>query len=244
MQGGKTNPQPDIAPSPPRTTEAYLHTISHLPPAIAASLLTKLATFQPTGTDGYIYIYWLTDAHNLPLPQPYSQTAASQTSPSTLIPSVQRSAKPTVLLKIGLATNVYRRMKQWEDCGYPKYNWFYPRATSGSTPDTTPDKHVRTLPRANGGTSSSESPAQPPAQTLSLRLESEPDHTRVIRSVDWVEKMIHLELQEQRVKWECPRHKRWHTEWFEVERSRAGITRVFEVVKKWAVQSERMIEGR
>ncbi|KAF1813516.1 hypothetical protein P152DRAFT_448816 [Eremomyces bilateralis CBS 781.70] len=221
--------------SPQRTTAELMQTISHLPPALAASLLAKLATFKPTGTDGYIYIYWLTDAHDLPLPQPYHQNAMSQNHPSTLIPSLQRVDKPTIFLKIGLATNVYRRMKQWDDCGYPKYNWFYPRASSGSTPVTTPDGHHR----RHGSTAAAASHGH----DLNELLESEPDRNRVIRSVDWVEKMIHLELQEQRVKWECTRHERWHTEWFEVERSRRGITRVFEVVKKWAEQSEKMMDG-
>lgn len=48
-----------------------------------------------------------------------------------------------------------------------------------------------------------------------------------------VERLIHLELAECRVKKDCETCGREHREWFEVEGNRAEVGRVDAVVKRW-----------
>jgi hypothetical protein len=54
-----------------------------------------------------------------------------------------------------------------------------------------------------------------------------------------VERLIHIELAEQRVMKKCDSCGSNHREWFEVEASREGVKRVDEVVKRWVDWAER-----
>lgn len=54
-----------------------------------------------------------------------------------------------------------------------------------------------------------------------------------------VERLIHLELGEQRVVKKCEACGKEHREWFEVEASREGVKKVDEVVKRWVDWAER-----
>ncbi len=54
-----------------------------------------------------------------------------------------------------------------------------------------------------------------------------------------VERLIHLELQDQQVKRRCDVCGKEHREWFAVEASQAGIRGVDECVRRWVGWAER-----
>ncbi|MDI1491589.1 MAG: hypothetical protein OHK93_002798 [Ramalina farinacea] len=224
---------------PSSQTQQFLSLIPpHLSPATTSALLAELA--KPISTldePGYIYIFWLTDhpdgdrpddevastlvtEHDPPSPRRKSvgggdvlQRYASQhrsgngAGPRSLLtPSTNPTASPptTVLLKIGRAANVQRRMNQWtRQCGYNvsliRYYPYRPASASASAV-------------VNSGQ---------------------------VRYAHKVERLIHLELAEQRVKRACEACGKEHREWFEVEGSRRGVRGVDEVVRRWVGWAER-----
>lgn len=113
----------------PSQTQNLLSLIpTTLPPQITSALLAELAK-PPSTLDapGYIYIFWLTDAADVPDDETASlllgdpsnalkgrrQSEILQRYPSKRKPRSSRvSAPSTVLLKIGRAANVQRRMNQ------------------------------------------------------------------------------------------------------------------------------------
>jgi murein endopeptidase len=54
-----------------------------------------------------------------------------------------------------------------------------------------------------------------------------------------VERLIHLELADQRVMKKCDACGKEHREWFEVEATKDGVKKVDEVVKRWVDWAER-----
>ena len=54
-----------------------------------------------------------------------------------------------------------------------------------------------------------------------------------------VERLIHLELAEQRVMKKCDACGKDHREWFEVEASKKGVKAIDEVVRRWVDWAER-----
>ena len=54
-----------------------------------------------------------------------------------------------------------------------------------------------------------------------------------------VERLIHLELAEMRVKRGCENCRKEHREWFEVEGSREGLRSVDGVVRRWVEWDQR-----
>jgi hypothetical protein len=54
-----------------------------------------------------------------------------------------------------------------------------------------------------------------------------------------VERLIHVELGEQRIKRSCEGCGREHREWFEVEATKMGVKNVDEVVRRWVAWGER-----
>jgi hypothetical protein len=57
-----------------------------------------------------------------------------------------------------------------------------------------------------------------------------------------VERLVHLELVEQRVIKQCDACGKSHKEWFEVEATKEGIKKVDEVVRRWVEWAERSEE--
>ena len=53
-----------------------------------------------------------------------------------------------------------------------------------------------------------------------------------------MERLIHLELADQRVKKNCEACGKEHREWFEVAGTREGVKAVDEVVRRWVVWAE------
>lgn len=198
-----------------------------------ASLLRKEAAkpISEFDEDGYIYMFWLTDSAIQAPPSTVTSTLLTSPSSGNLTEErryreilrdfgtqIQSSdpSKPEkrLLLKIGRANNVHRRMNQWSrQCGYNlSLIRFYPYV---------PSKPFHNL--------DSTSPSnQPPF----------PD----IRKVPYshrVERLIHVELASKRMKQpQCAMCGKQHREWFEIEASKQGLKTVDDVVRRWITWAE------
>jgi hypothetical protein len=207
-----------------------------LSPQLVSTLLKEMAKpISPHDDEGYIYIFWLTPDALGPAP---SSTASTLLTPPSRPDQGRRtsdvlrqysvkkprsgtgtarqapSAPDTIFLKIGRANNVHRRMNEWQrQCGYSlSLVRYYPYTPS--TPSPTP------------------SPKNSPNRRVS-------DLGRKVPNVNRVERLIHLELGEQRVVKSCEACGKMHKEWFEVEANKEGVKRVDEVVKRWVEWAER-----
>lgn len=218
-----------------------------LSPATTSALLTELGRPpNPNDEEGYIYIFWLTPQQDK---APDTTTARSLLSPEKLprrdrsisdvvsefsyTAQTTRSARPqakaTILLKIGRANNVTRRMNEWQrQCGYALslVRW-YPYVSSFAAPSPAPSSPARTPASAS--------------RPNTARRESS-GMVRKVPCVKRVERLIHLELAEKRVVKDCAVCGREHREWFEVEGSEKGVKAVDEVVKRWVAWGERQME--
>ena len=157
------------APSNRRTSSQTQSLLSYiptsLPPQTTSLLLTELARpISSADEAGYIYMFWLTPPDIAPRPD--DETASTLLAPPSVRPdtghrrgsdalqafassSLARGSR-TVLLKIGRAANVHRRLNQWtKQCGYNvTLIRFYPYHTlssgkfsSPSTPRQVPHVH-------------------------------------------------------------------------------------------------------
>ncbi|KAI4228420.1 MAG: hypothetical protein LQ349_006551, partial [Xanthoria aureola] len=213
-----TNPRnrPPIPRDPPSQTENLLTLIpKSLSPQTTSLLLSELA--KPVSShdeEGYIYIFMLTpggtgsgDASALlsttPLPTP-RQRRSSPTAPL-----VQTQNDGSILLKIGRASNIQRRMNEWtrqcdHDLSLVRYYPYIPSTSSRSSPPAVNDSGVpRKVPHAHK-----------------------------------VERLIHIELADKRVKRNCEKCGKEHREWFEVQGDRQEVKAVDEVVRRWVKWGE------
>jgi hypothetical protein len=158
-------PRPKIARDPSSRTGEFLSLIPpSTSPQTTALLLAELAKpFSQHDDDGYIYMFWLT-------PESLPSNPPSEIAPSLLSTCDQRRAsgtlspsrptgqrrtsdvlnsfattisnKKTILLKIGRAQNVQRRLNQWtRQCGYNlSLIRFYPYSST-MTPRKVPNVH-------------------------------------------------------------------------------------------------------
>jgi T5orf172 domain-containing protein len=139
-------------------------------PQTASALMAELARPYVDSEDaGYIYMFWMTPANNSststssrglapPVDAARSLLAPPTTSssrsrrPSDAVAAFARSSnaghEKTMLLKIGRASNVQRRMQQWSrQCGYEievlRYYPYLPGSSeaSGEMPRMTPHAH-------------------------------------------------------------------------------------------------------
>lgn len=228
--------RPLLPRDPPSQTQNLLTLIPpHLTPQTTSSLLGELAKpISNFDEEGFIYMFWLTDASSAATPSP--QTASSLlSSPSTPTPSGKRpsdtlqdvssgasipSAQKTILLKIGRASNVQRRMNEWtRQCGYNlSLIRYYPYLPSSPSGPPTPSNLA-------------------PSQSRNAPL-TPPLTPRKVPHAHRVERLIHLELGDKRVKKLCESCGKEHREWFEVEASRKGVAAVDEVVRRWVGWAE------
>lgn len=229
--GGRQNPIHLDPPLP--TTSQTQRLLSLIPksltPQTTSLLLAELSKpISESDEEGYIYIFWLTP-ESLPV-TPAEETARGlldvprpdtgrRTSEVLRSFSIHEKGRPggrvfsdKILLKIGRANNVQRRMNEWKrQCGYNlSLIRYYPYQPS--------------------------SPAHSPA--ASPRRGSAPPSPPVPRKVPHasrVERLIHIELAEFRAKesGKCEACGREHREWFEVEARREKIKEVDSVVKRW-----------
>ena len=230
----KRSSRPPLSAIPSASTPIS-HTTSHtqnllsliprtLSPQTTSALLAELA--KPVSThdeEGWIYIFWLTpDSTASPDADAVSSLLTSNTpsrqrraSEVLKQASVDNRRKP-LLLKIGRASNVQRRMNEWtRQCGYNlSLVRFYPYVPSSPLPSPMPSPGSRrqSSPGIVGGSS-----AVP----------------HKVPHAHKVERLIHLELAERRVKKDCDACGKEHREWFEVEGTREGIKAIDEVVRRW-----------
>ncbi|KAI1821871.1 meiotically up-regulated gene 113-domain-containing protein [Xylaria intraflava] len=143
-------------------TSQYLSLIPNsVLPETAATLLKELSKpFAPTDEPGYIYIFWLTPESQPSGPPakaardllaPPSRPDVHQRRTSDVLQSFATrsnqtgSSSRTILLKIGRASNVQRRMNEWQrQCGYDiSLIRYYPYVSSSqqSTPRKMPHSH-------------------------------------------------------------------------------------------------------
>ncbi|KAH0599018.1 hypothetical protein MHUMG1_03132 [Metarhizium humberi] len=137
--------------------------------ATASTLMTELAKPHADSEEaGYIYMFWLTptskqspppvDAARSLLVPPSTSSSARSRRPSDIVSTFAdpsgKGDKKTMLLKIGRAANVQRRMNQWQrQCGYDiEMLRYYPYVAAGNdspgtsrTPRMTP--HCRRVER-------------------------------------------------------------------------------------------------
>ena len=232
-------------------------------PQTASALLAELTKpISPYDEEGYIYIFWLTPQSKSAPPE---STARSLLTPSPARPRHARRisdvmtefsfdseddletsrgsgsgagnvGRKTIMLKIGRANNVTRRMNEWQrQCGYALnlVRW-YPYVSSTNTPSTSPKREQLN--------SASLYPDLTRPPLTSERRSSDAVHK--VPNVKRVERLIHLELAEKQVKRQCAACGKEHREWFEVEANQAGVKVVDETVRRWVGWAERGVGGR
>ena len=156
----------------------------------------------------------------------------------------------TIMLKIGRANNVTRRMNEWQrQCGYALnlVRW-YPYIPSSASPSNTPSpppQHRRSQPLypdlSKPLSSSSTNTAPNETRPSPSRKESEGVHK--CPHIHRVERLIHLELAAKQVKRKCEACGKEHREWFEVAATQEGVRGVDEVVRRWVGWAEGRREG-
>ncbi len=224
--------------SQPQTDHLLSLIPSTLQPQTTSALLAELVKpISPYDEDGYIYIFWLTPQSKSRPPDSIAQSlvppqvARLQTDRriSDVMteysfeddreePGDRGRGEPrrnkTIMLKIGRANNITRRMNEWQrQCGYALnlVRW-YPYVPSSSTPS--PQPLYPDLSR-------------PPTS----RQQSETVHK--CPHIHRVERLVHLELASKQVKRKCDSCGKEHREWFEVEATQAAVKAVDEVIRRW-----------
>lgn len=206
----------------------------HLSPQTTALLLTELSKpISSADDEGYIYIFWVTpqkpDSVDAPpadialslLPPPGRPSHSRRTSDALrAAQSIDpRSKGPagqpgTIRLKIGRTSNVHRRLNEWsKQCS-----------------------HNLTLIRYYPYTNSSPSPS-PARRPDSGHCQG---HGRRVPHVHRVERLIHIELADQRIKGEgpCAQCNKEHREWFEFNATKDALKIVDDCVRRWVAWGE------
>lgn len=263
----EANPGP-VAPDPntyngtavpltlPQTTADYFNWIpKHVSPETAQKLLREvLMPVSARDVPGYIYMCWVTPdvpGHGKP-----SRNWASKLIPSarddeggkTILPDgskvstaeVMKAAgvppqtvednsgttKDCIILKIGRAVNVEQRMKQWKDqCAHTlTLMRYYPYFSGQPLPDVFSDEPTT----SRGATVDN----------------SKIPRDRIIPHCHKVEHLIHVELDEMRVRYQkpCSHCGQKHQEWFEIPAEASKIRMVHECISKWTRWSQMMAE--
>lgn len=217
-------------------TQTFLSLIPNdASPQTTSALLAELSKpVSSTDEEGYIYIFWLT-------PESLQKSAAEETAKGLLeVPdrlergrrtsevlrsyskatgstrSINGAKEDKILLKIGRANNVQRRLNEWKrQCGYNiSLIRYYPYVPSSPLP----------------------SPAvSPGAESWRASLNrGSPGQPRKVPCANKVERLIHLELAGMKTDSEkCDACGREHREWFEVRASREAVKSIDEVVRRW-----------
>ena len=197
-----------------------------LSPQTTSQLLAELAKpISVHDEEGYIYMFWLTtttvsDGSTFlapsPMPSPRARRTSSSSPGLTLSPqsNTADANASTILLKIGRASNVHRRMNEWtRQCGYNlSLVRFYPY-----------------VPSTTQASPSARASSAPPTLPLGPRK---------VPHAHKVERLIHLELADKRVKRDCETCGKEHREWFEVNGDRQGVKTVDEVIRRWVRWAE------
>jgi hypothetical protein len=230
--GKGTTPNSGIYdPSAKSGTEFHSYIPSHLSETTQARLRAELSKpFSEGDEPGYIYVFWLTDS---PLSSSSTPGAGKQTTAAALLKAATAAEslprgttqKPRLLLKIGRANNVQRRLHEWStQCGYNlSLVRFYPHVSASSTPSSTPGSNRST-------------PLSTPALSAQVGKKVPNSHR--------IEHLIHLELRDNATdnpEIDCEACGKIHKEWFWVDASREGLRNVDEIVKKWIDYGEQSV---
>ncbi|KAK7547031.1 meiotically up-regulated gene 113-domain-containing protein [Phyllosticta citricarpa] len=222
---------------------------SSVSPEKASQLLSEASKpISKHDEPGFIYIFWLTETTDdaKPSDRDASDLLAAPSRPdanrrtSDLLRSYSIKADGSsprgvagktksrkkedkhILLKIGRANNVYRRMNEWQrQCGkVPSLVRYYPYVHSPqASPSASPGPSTLVGPKGDG---------------------TDAKGVRKCPHVHRVERLIHIELADQRVMRDCKECGKQHREWFEVEASRDGVKAVDEVVRRWVRYAEEL----
>ncbi|KAI9896863.1 hypothetical protein N3K66_007885 [Trichothecium roseum] len=201
--------------------------------ATASALLNELSRpYVDSEEEGYIYMFWLTPAASASAPpvdaarsllappsaNPRSRRASDAVS-SYASSRVKGNSKKTMVLKIGRAANVQRRMNQWQrQCGRDiEVLRFYPYSPSGG----------------NNGSANSSSSGHANSGLVAGR--KTPHAHRV-------ERLIHIELSGMGYRVEgkkaCEACGKEHREWFEIDATREAIREVDGIIRRWVEMDE------
>lgn len=221
--------RPSFSRDPPSRTQEFLSLLPKtLSPQTTSLLLAELAKpVSDHDEPGYIYMFWLTPETS---PTPTQEDTSSLLKPpgpkhtsrnTRMIDFLQEysssssPSKPTILLKIGRASNVQRRMNQWSrQCNHNlSVLRYYPYLPSSQ-------------PVSPFSSSSSSSPSSS-SPSPSSRLPRKVPHAHK------VERLIHLELAHLRIKRACTACGKEHREWFDVDGSRQSVQALDRVIRRW-----------
>lgn len=205
-------------------------------PQTTSALLAELSKpVSSADEDGYIYIFWLTTESLQKSPaeetakgllevpdrsdrgRRTSEVLRSYSTATESTRGINGSGKEDkILLKIGRANNVQRRLNEWKrQCGYNiSLIRYYPYVPSSPSP----------------------SPAVSPGAVSRMQSLSpgSPGQPRKVPYANKVERLIHLELGGMKKDTgKCDACGREHREWFEVRASREAVKSVDEVVRRW-----------
>lgn len=246
-------------PSTSSQTRSLLSWIpSTLSPKTTSLLLTELSKpISSADDEGYIYMFWVTPQNatarsggQSPLPRDLASSLLPSAPPNNHLrpPTQPRSvsdairvardlnaltsnptstAPGTLRLKIGRTSNVHRRMNEWtRQCSYDlTLIRYYPYTSSvSSSPARTP-------------------PASRKRSNSHSAIDAHLIPGRKVRHVHRVERLIHLELGDMRVRdlGRCGECGKEHREWFEVEAAKEALRRVDECVRRWVAWGESMV---
>ncbi|KAJ6164547.1 hypothetical protein N7470_003219 [Penicillium chermesinum] len=236
-------------PNPRKSSSKTSSLLSWIPsalsPATTSLLLTELnKQISTADEEGYIYMFWLTPLkktqNNAQSPMP-KDIASSLLPPATsgharlrppgqprsvsdainkardmnaLTSNPTSTAPGSICLKIGRTNNVHRRLNEWtRQCSHDlTLIRYYPYTPS--SPSSSPA-------RGSYGRSTSADDALVPG--------------RKVPHVHRVERLIHLELADLRVRdlGRCDDCGKEHREWFEVEAAKEALRRVDACVRRW-----------
>lgn len=156
----------------------------------------------------------------------------------------------SILLKIGRASNVHRRMNEWtRQCGYDlSLVRFYPHPTT-NPPIPSPSLPPKPVPSSPSTTKSrKETTKRSPLQPIPPSSSTPPPYLSTgtvatglphkVQHVRRVERLIHLELAASNVRTTCQACGTVHREWFAVEPTREGVRAVHETVQRWVNWAE------
>lgn len=208
----------------------------HLSPQTTSLLLAELAKpVSQADTKGYIYIAWATpsisastappppEVASLLLPSPEWQHQGRRMSDAIRVAQNHYAVTPssganpgTIRLKIGRANNVHRRLNEW----------------------TRQCSHHLTLIRHYPY-----SPSPLPSRASTPGDDGSSIEARQVPHVNRVERLIHIELSDKRVKdqGQCKECGKEHREWFEFDTTKDELRLVDECVRRWVRWSERQV---
>ncbi|OQO03474.1 hypothetical protein B0A48_10138 [Cryoendolithus antarcticus] len=247
-----TRPSPQHVSSTASQTTSLLALIpKDLSPQTTSTLLSELSKPpNPLDEEGYIYIFWLTPSTTTTPPESTARDLLStpaRPSQGRRISDVLSAYSdagdtPTsenmVLLKIGRANNVYRRMTEWQrQCGYALtlLRW-YPHVPSSSHPSSPAASPPPSASRMPPNRQSPQPQLYPDLSRPIPRRDS--SAVRKVPQVKKVERLVHLELADRQVKQKCTVCGRDHKEWFSIAATEKGVRGVDEVVRRWVGWAE------